>query len=303
MSWSWREKLMGWGMLLRLPNLPAVPGDPLLGYLLASGGGASAGGACMAMGAALSLYACGLLLNDVADLTEDRRERPQRPLPSGRVSPRAAVFAACLLAGVGLLLAWGVAPVSGGVAAVLLLAIVSYTFWCRRWPVVGLTVMGCCRGLSVLLGAGAMGIDGLRSPVVMVAAFTMTAYTIALAAVALGETKQQRIGWRRFGPFLMVIVAMLLVVFTRSAALAPGLPAIALILAHVAMARAGAHGRRLGGTPPPALVGRTIGGFVRDMTLLQAAFCALASSSLWVSGAVASLWLLSWVMSRRFYGS
>ena len=36
------------------------------------------------------LYAAGVVLNDVFDVERDRDERPERPLPSGRISLRAA---------------------------------------------------------------------------------------------------------------------------------------------------------------------------------------------------------------------
>src|SRR5690242_3666498 len=71
-----------WLQLFRAPNLLTVPGDPLAGYLLASFGSVD-DKLSLAIGASLSFYAGGLLLNDLADLPEDRRERPNRPLPSG----------------------------------------------------------------------------------------------------------------------------------------------------------------------------------------------------------------------------
>ena len=38
------------------------------------------------------LYLAGMALNDLADREEDARERPERPIPSGAVSPRAAAL-------------------------------------------------------------------------------------------------------------------------------------------------------------------------------------------------------------------
>ena len=47
-------------------------------------------------------YTAGMILNDVADLEVDRRERPERPLPSGAVSRTAlAAFGALTGAGAG----------------------------------------------------------------------------------------------------------------------------------------------------------------------------------------------------------
>src|SRR5438132_6940273 len=96
-------KLKAWLQLVRAPNLFTVPGDPLAGYLLASPGGARPSGALFCViAASLCLYTYGLVLNDLADLAEDRRDRPFRPLPSGAVNPRTAAQAASLLALAGL---------------------------------------------------------------------------------------------------------------------------------------------------------------------------------------------------------
>ena len=53
-----------------------------------------------------------MVLNDVFDLEIDRRERPERPLPSGRVSLRAARLLGWTLLVLGMLL--GIAGVSVG---------------------------------------------------------------------------------------------------------------------------------------------------------------------------------------------
>ena len=71
-----KQALKNWLQLLRAPNLFTVPGDPLAGFLLASGGEFVAYAAFLAMGASICFYCGGLLLNDLADLEEDRRDRP-----------------------------------------------------------------------------------------------------------------------------------------------------------------------------------------------------------------------------------
>ena len=57
------------------------------------------------------LYASGTALNDVFDFEIDRAERPNRPLPSGRVSRRAAAW----LGGLGLAIGPALACTSGSV--------------------------------------------------------------------------------------------------------------------------------------------------------------------------------------------
>jgi 4-hydroxybenzoate polyprenyltransferase len=141
-----------WLQLLRAPNLFTVPGDPLAGFLLASGGLLHRNLA-VAIGASLCFYCVGLLLNDLADLAEDRRDRPSRPLPSGAASVRSVSAVAILLAAVALLLCVMLNSIGLFFGLVFLATIASYNYWTKRIGILGPINMGLCRGLSVFLGA------------------------------------------------------------------------------------------------------------------------------------------------------
>ncbi|NBV85120.1 MAG: hypothetical protein EBS01_02380 [Verrucomicrobia bacterium] len=80
------NKAHTWLQLFRAPNLFTVPGDPIAGYLIAYAGFFDTSIVFVTM-ASLAFYGAGLLLNDLIDIAEDRAERPNRPLPSGQVSP------------------------------------------------------------------------------------------------------------------------------------------------------------------------------------------------------------------------
>ncbi len=104
------------------------------------------------------LYCGGMVFNDVFDLEQDKRERPFRPIPSGRISRSAAVLfgVALLAAGIGCALLAG-RRVSGWdrssfyVACILAACILVYDGWLKRfWA--GPLGMGACRFLNVLLG-------------------------------------------------------------------------------------------------------------------------------------------------------
>ncbi|WP_239150815.1 UbiA family prenyltransferase, partial [Streptomyces sp. SID8111] len=98
-------RLGAWAELLRLPALFTVPGDALAG---AAAAGARPGvRTLLAVGSSVCLYEAGMALNDWADREEDARERPHRPIPSGRIRPAAALTAAGALTGAGLALAAG----------------------------------------------------------------------------------------------------------------------------------------------------------------------------------------------------
>lgn len=102
------------------------------------------------------LYAAGVVLNDVFDFQRDADERPERPLPSGRVSRDAArrlgwtlLLAGAALAGPVALIVRDFRPVV--VAGLLAGCIVLYNVWLKRTPL-GPLAMGGCRMLNVLLG-------------------------------------------------------------------------------------------------------------------------------------------------------
>lgn len=132
--------------------------------------------------ASVLLYWGGMALNDAADADLDRLERPERPIPSGRVSQRAAVATAGALTAAGL----GVAGLTGGrsslaVAVPLAAAIWAYDLSAKR-NALGPIVMAACRGLDVLLGAGG---DHARAAVRPAA--VMAGHTASVTALARGE--------------------------------------------------------------------------------------------------------------------
>ena len=154
---SWRSCLQ----LVRLPNVFTALADVMMGYLVTHDPAPFPtlrlpGAFWSLMAASACLSSAGMVLNDVFDLEQDRRERPQRPLPSGRVAlgfARALGFA-LLAAGVSLALLAGVlseTPRSGIVAIALAMAILLYDGLLKRTPLAPL-MMGSCRALNVLLG-------------------------------------------------------------------------------------------------------------------------------------------------------
>jgi 4-hydroxybenzoate polyprenyltransferase len=102
-----------------------------------------------------------MVLNDVFDIDIDQRERPQRPLPSGRIPlPLARTLGFAMLA-LGVLFGWiagfafmtvgGLGIRSGLVASLLAACVILYNAWLKRTPL-GPLGMGACRFLNVLLG-------------------------------------------------------------------------------------------------------------------------------------------------------
>ncbi len=156
-----------YAQLVRLPNLPTAFADICLGALATAALPARWLPFLLLLVASGCLYSGGMVWNDFFDVDQDRRERPGRPIPSGRVSRReAGLLGAGLLAG-GVLFAFlaglSEALVNGApsrLPAVLAVALVAcillYDGWLKRTPA-GPIGMGACRALNVLLGVSVVG--------------------------------------------------------------------------------------------------------------------------------------------------
>lgn len=143
-----------WAELLRISALFTVPGDALAGA--AAVGRRPDRSTALAMGASLCLYEAGMALNDWADRDEDAVDRPHRPIPSGRITPRAALTAAGALTGAGLVLAARAGRPALTVATGLAATVWAYDLRLKHTPA-GPAAMAAARGLDLLLGATATG--------------------------------------------------------------------------------------------------------------------------------------------------
>ncbi|HEY0640042.1 MAG TPA: UbiA family prenyltransferase, partial [Pseudonocardiaceae bacterium] len=90
-------RLAAFVQLVRAPAALTVPGDTVAG---AAAAGLRLGGRRLALPlASACLYWAGMALNDYADRELDATERPERPIPSGRVTPGEALALAGGLTG------------------------------------------------------------------------------------------------------------------------------------------------------------------------------------------------------------
>ncbi|MFO0961497.1 MAG: UbiA family prenyltransferase [Phycisphaerales bacterium] len=113
--------LGAWVELMRLSNAPTVASNVLAGLAVGmlsrpAWAGVPWSTASLLIAGALLIYAAGMVLNDAFDARIDARERPGRPIPSGRVSVQRARFVglAMLGAGMGALFAAGIPTVEEG---------------------------------------------------------------------------------------------------------------------------------------------------------------------------------------------
>jgi len=305
---SHNTRLLAWLRLLRVPNLFTVPGDPIVGFLLASS--ASSFSEMFAVWpcllASMFLYMAGLISNDYFDLEEDRRERPDRPLPSGAVNPRTALVVSLLLTAGGLGFAAVASMTCLLVALILSIFILTYNIRLKRYRLLGPLNMGICRGLSILLGGAAVPYSRNAAAPVLAAAACMIFYILNVTVIAADETKKKRISARRWMPATIMIFAFFFLHKLRMPDYTNmGLQQVIILGSALAAIYVTFRcGWALSGEPEPAIVSRTIGQFIRALIPFQAAMIALSSPLSWAPAlALLALWPFAALLARKFYAS
>ena len=338
MTGTKRSKLGAWLQLLRLPNLLTVPGDPIVGFFScesiryfssAEKGFVDVGHVSMlipCVAAAVLLYCAGLILNDLFDLKEDRRDRPERPLPSGRIGTTTAAVTAIVLTIGGVAAAAFNGPLCAGIAAALALAVVTYNAGVKRIPIAGPLNMGLCRGLSVLLGLaissslhlGQSTAGGFLAGENLAMLFSwpfysvtpMILYIASITLIASRETKTTRMRIRPWLPAAIAAVWMSCVIYPWPQ-WNDVLSCLSLIvIATLPVAVAVICGWRLTGKPEPRVVQTVVGELVGNLLLIQAAVIYFNSYSTMAHNegipfaiALALAYLVFILLSKRFYAS
>jgi 4-hydroxybenzoate polyprenyltransferase len=178
--------------LLRLPTVFTAMADIFLGYLLTHRGFELPEVFLALLAASCGLYLAGMVFNDVFDREQDARERPNRPIPSGRVSLRAAVILACVLMLAGVAAAMRVSMWSAIIAVLLAIAVLGYNAVLKRTPL-GPLGMGTCRFLNVMLGASGLPdatAAGLWAPPQLVCAIGLGIYIVGVTWFARTEARK-----------------------------------------------------------------------------------------------------------------
>ncbi|MBQ1160033.1 UbiA family prenyltransferase [Streptomyces sp. A73] len=264
-------RLAAWAQLLRVSAVSTVPGDALVGA--ASVGRPPGRGTALAAGASLCLYEAGMALNDWADREEDARERPERPLPAGRIRPAAALTAATGLTAAGLALAARAGRLPLAAATALAATVWAYDLRLKH-TAAGPAAMAAGRTLDVLLGAAATPAPAVpparveRALRPLGAAAVMGAHTLAVTAVSRRETE---------GGSPAVPLAALGAVGTIAGGLARQRTPLTVAASATYAATATRPLAHAVLNPSPPLLQRAVGGGIRAMLPLQAVLTARAS--------------------------
>ncbi|MFJ8690180.1 SCO3242 family prenyltransferase [Micromonospora wenchangensis] len=266
--------------LVRAPAALSVPGDLVAGAAAAGVLGPRTAGLA---GASVLLYWAGMAANDWADRGLDAEERPERPIPSGRITPAAAAGVAAGLTAAGL----GLAAAVGGRRAAAVAVPLAATIWgydlAAKNTAAGPAVMAACRGLDVLLGAS----PG-RPVRALPAALTVAAHTWTVTALSRREVSGADAALPRRTLAGTALVALAATTLPRRATPTPApRPLAATVAAALPVGLAGWYVARYGGAqarvaaePTAGRVRAAVGAGITGLPSLQGALTARAGAGL-----------------------
>ncbi|MDF2388244.1 UbiA-like protein EboC [Nostoc ellipsosporum NOK] len=161
--------------------------------------------------ATTGLYGGGIVFNDVFDAELDTKERPNRPIPSDRVSRQNAILLGSLLFAMGIVAAFQVSWLSGIIGIVITFAALLYDAIAKHHGFFGPLNMGLCRGCNLLLGVSAV-------PAIVAERWYLAVipvlYIAAITAISQGEVHG--------GKKITGVLAILLISIVLTAVLALG---------------------------------------------------------------------------------
>lgn len=179
-----RGKLQAFLDLIRIPNVLTAVADAIAGFLFVGGSIENWRTLLLLVGASSCLYSGGVALNDICDIERDTRERADRPIPSGRVSRRAALGLAVGLLGGGFTLAASISVTAATLGTLLVASIVLYDVVFKT-TVLAPALMGLCRALNLALAMSVAPTFG--SPATIVPVGLMWLYVTSVTHFARGE--------------------------------------------------------------------------------------------------------------------
>lgn len=241
----------------------------------------------------IGLYGGGVVFNDVFDADLDRKERPERPIPSGKASVTSASLLASALLAIGIAAAFQVSPISGTLAVGIAVLAVFYDAIGKHQLIFGPINMGLCRGGNLLLGVSAVPAMVYDMwyialiPVVFIAAITM----ISRGEVHGGNRNALGAAFWLYG---IIIVAILVIGFISSAEWWQVIPFLALFIYLIFPPLAAAFK-----TAKPQLIGKAVKAGVLSLVVMDASLAAAFAG--WQAGVVILLLLpLSLWLARMF---
>ena len=171
-------------LLIRLPNLFTLPSNILVGFAIASAltlTFTSFVQVLVLVTISIFLYCVGLVLNDLFDYKIDKKERPGRPIASGKISRKVAIVLVTIFSVIALSLSLLVSVPTFGISLILIALIFGYDKYLKNTQAGPFTI-AAARVMNVTLGTSASlnNTDSFPQFVILVFVLTITFVYVTL---------------------------------------------------------------------------------------------------------------------------
>ena len=197
------QQIKNYLTLIRFPNLFTLPSNVFAGYFSTHIQNAiEINSIVLVILVSVCLYAAGVIFNDVADRQTDRKERPNRPIPSGKITQRNAILLAMLLIVISITVSYFISVVTLIIVFVLITSIFLYDFVLKN-SLFGPAAMGATRVLNIVLGSSpnlSNSIDGetdyvfYRLGLVCISEFIYISSITAISKYEINENQSSKLG-------------------------------------------------------------------------------------------------------------
>lgn len=242
--------------------------------------------------ASVFLYAGGVVFNDVFDAKLDAVERPERAIPSGRVSSKNASWFGAILLLLGIFFAQSISLFSGCVALAIAIAVLLYDRFSKHNAILGPINMGMCRSLNLLLGMSIFGWPEAKWMYLLIPLIYIAAVTLISRGEVHGNNRKSV-----FFAGCVYVVAFFFVIYFHnlfSQYVMNAVPFLVLFIAWIFYPLIGAYTKNT-----PASIGKAVKGGVLGIIALDSALLAAYAPWYWAV-LLLTLLPLSIFISKRF---
>ncbi|MGH9972658.1 MAG: UbiA family prenyltransferase [Nitrososphaeraceae archaeon] len=169
-------------ILVRLPNLFTLPSNILVGLVIVSALTQTTYVQVLLLVTISILHYCvGIILNDLCDFNIDKKERPYRPLPSGKISRKIAIALVTIFSFLALTLSLMVGIPTLVISSILFAIIFGYDKYLKNtWA--GPFTIASARVMNIMLGVSVNINSASSNPQFVILTFVLT---ITLVYVSL----------------------------------------------------------------------------------------------------------------------
>ena len=304
-----KATMMSWLKLMRLPTVFTALSNILCGFFVSQNERDLAllftrAELWLLLLASAGLYLGGMVLNDVFDAALDARERPERPIPAGLISKRAAaVFGTSLMViGVATATTAGFVSKTGmlstQIACVLAACIVLYDAVLKS-TIASPLGMATCRFLNVMLGASCAGTwQVVWSGPQLAIATALFIYILGVTWFARNEAGHSKI-WALIAALAVVMCGIGTNLWSAAQVFEAGTPAVgAMIALSLIAANVGIRGAAAIRANQPRILQKTVGFMLLNVIFIDAAMTFCVTGSGRIAAAVVILVIPATLLKR-----